>query len=222
MPPPSECPRKTARSTPSCADDVQHEIRELREARVGLAQRRREAEARQLDDVRRVPEGAQCACLWSERDGGRAHPWKQDGVRPACRTAALDADPVARVLDDRLTHLITMYPRSAAKGPDGLGRRSSPQWGIRYSRASAARFQQPREKGSTWALIGPSTSGSTAPSRPRSFAPRRKIVPEGQEPPIWGFDGSSTQQAPGDRTRTASSSRCSSAPTRSAAATTSS
>jgi glutamine synthetase len=24
-----------------------------------------------------------------------------------------------------------------------------------------------------------------------------KVVPEGQEPPIWGFDGSSTQQAPG-------------------------
>src|SRR3990170_4772474 len=24
-----------------------------------------------------------------------------------------------------------------------------------------------------------------------------KVVPKGQEPPIWGFDGSSTQQAPG-------------------------
>src|SRR5688572_30588232 len=26
-----------------------------------------------------------------------------------------------------------------------------------------------------------------------------KVVPKGQEPPIWGFDGSSTQQATGDR-----------------------
>jgi glutamine synthetase len=26
---------------------------------------------------------------------------------------------------------------------------------------------------------------------------KAKVVPEGQEPPIWGFDGSSTQQAPG-------------------------
>ena len=26
-----------------------------------------------------------------------------------------------------------------------------------------------------------------------------KIVPKGQEPPIWGFDGSSTEQATGDR-----------------------
>ena len=28
---------------------------------------------------------------------------------------------------------------------------------------------------------------------------KTKIVPTGQEPPIWGFDGSSTQQATGDR-----------------------
>jgi glutamine synthetase len=28
---------------------------------------------------------------------------------------------------------------------------------------------------------------------------KTKIVPDGQEPPIWGFDGSSTNQAPGDR-----------------------
>ena len=27
---------------------------------------------------------------------------------------------------------------------------------------------------------------------------KTKIVPDGQEPPIWGFDGSSTEQAPGD------------------------
>src|SRR5205823_2295102 len=26
---------------------------------------------------------------------------------------------------------------------------------------------------------------------------KTKIVPQGQEPPIWGFDGSSTNQAPG-------------------------
>ncbi len=28
---------------------------------------------------------------------------------------------------------------------------------------------------------------------------KTKIVPDGQEPPIWGFDGSSTEQAPGDQ-----------------------
>jgi glutamine synthetase len=28
---------------------------------------------------------------------------------------------------------------------------------------------------------------------------KTKIVPDGQEPPIWGFDGSSTNQAPGDQ-----------------------
>ncbi|MDX1689820.1 MAG: glutamine synthetase GlnII [Acidimicrobiia bacterium] len=27
---------------------------------------------------------------------------------------------------------------------------------------------------------------------------KTKIVPDGQEPPVWGFDGSSTEQAPGD------------------------
>ena len=26
---------------------------------------------------------------------------------------------------------------------------------------------------------------------------KTKVVPDGQEPPIWGFDGSSTEQAPG-------------------------
>ncbi len=28
---------------------------------------------------------------------------------------------------------------------------------------------------------------------------KTKIVPDGEQPPIWGFDGSSTNQAPGDR-----------------------
>ena len=36
--------------------------------------------------------------------------------------------------------------------------------------------------------------GSEPTSKLRS---KTKIVPEGQEPPIWGFDGSSTNQAPG-------------------------
>ncbi len=27
---------------------------------------------------------------------------------------------------------------------------------------------------------------------------KTKIVPDGDEPPIWGFDGSSTEQAPGE------------------------
>ena len=27
---------------------------------------------------------------------------------------------------------------------------------------------------------------------------KTKIVPDGAEPPIWGFDGSSTEQAPGE------------------------
>jgi hypothetical protein len=33
-------------------------------------------------------------------------------MRSARRTTALDPDAVARVLDYRLTHLTTMYPRS--------------------------------------------------------------------------------------------------------------
>jgi glutamine synthetase len=28
---------------------------------------------------------------------------------------------------------------------------------------------------------------------------KTKIVPDGEELPIWGFDGSSTEQAPGDK-----------------------
>src|SRR5258706_7220836 len=28
---------------------------------------------------------------------------------------------------------------------------------------------------------------------------KTKIVPDGEKPPIWGFDGSSTQQATGDK-----------------------
>ena len=28
---------------------------------------------------------------------------------------------------------------------------------------------------------------------------KTKIVPKGEKPPVWGFDGSSTQQATGDR-----------------------
>ena len=27
---------------------------------------------------------------------------------------------------------------------------------------------------------------------------KTKIIPVGEEPPVWGFDGSSTEQAPGD------------------------
>jgi glutamine synthetase len=38
--------------------------------------------------------------------------------------------------------------------------------------------------------------GTTPTPKLRS---KTKIVPDGAEPPIWGFDGSSTNQAPGDR-----------------------
>src|SRR5258708_35596894 len=38
--------------------------------------------------------------------------------------------------------------------------------------------------------------GTEPTKRLRSKA---KVVPAGEEPPIWGFDGSSTQQATGDR-----------------------
>ena len=38
--------------------------------------------------------------------------------------------------------------------------------------------------------------GQTPTAKLRS---KTKIVPDGQEPPIWGFDGSSTEQAPGDQ-----------------------
>ena len=37
--------------------------------------------------------------------------------------------------------------------------------------------------------------GSEPTSKLRS---KTKIVPKGEEPPIWGFDGSSTNQAPGE------------------------
>ena len=43
-----------------------------------------------------------------------------------------------------------------------------------------------------------STSGSTAPSRRRCCGRKTKILADGAEPAIWGFDGSSTNQAPGD------------------------
>ena len=53
----------------------------------------------------------------------------------------------------------------------------------------------------------------------RPLRSKTKILEDGKELPIWGFDGSSTNQAPGS-TPTACCSRCSRAPTRSAAATT--
>ena len=37
--------------------------------------------------------------------------------------------------------------------------------------------------------------GSQPSARLRS---KTKIVPDGEEPPIWGYDGSSTQQASGN------------------------
>ena len=42
-----------------------------------------------------------------------------------------------------------------------------------------------------------STSGSTAPSRPPGCGRRRRSSPTARDLPIWGFDGSSTNQAPG-------------------------
>ncbi len=50
---------------------------------------------------------------------------------------------------------------------------------------------------------------------------KTKIVPAGEKPPIWAFDGSSTQQATGDKSDCVSS-PYSRARTRSAGATTSS
>ncbi len=40
------------------------------------------------------------------------------------------------------------------------------------------------------------TDGTLPTAKLRS---KTKIVPDGEQPPIWGFDGSSTNQAPGDR-----------------------
>ena len=42
-----------------------------------------------------------------------------------------------------------------------------------------------------------STSGSTGPSRPLGCGRRRRSSTDGADLPIWGFDGSSTNQAPG-------------------------
>ena len=50
---------------------------------------------------------------------------------------------------------------------------------------------------------------------------KTKIIADGDDPPIWGFDGSSTNQAPGQGVGLRAAARCSCAPTRSAAATTS-
>ena len=50
---------------------------------------------------------------------------------------------------------------------------------------------------------------------------KTRIVADGKDPGIWGFDGSSTNQAPGT-TRTASCARFSAAPTPCGAPTTSS
>ena len=133
---------------PELAHNVQHHVRKLRETGVRLSQRRREAEAGELDDMCRVAEGAERASLWCERYGGCAHAGKQDRVRTHRRTAGLDPDPVSRLLHDRFAHLITMYPQRREKGSGRLGLRSSPWWGIRYSRAVSRRFLKPREKGS--------------------------------------------------------------------------
>ena len=51
---------------------------------------------------------------------------------------------------------------------------------------------------------------------------KTKIVPDGAELPIWGFDGSSTNQATGDKSDCVLKPGVLAAPTRSAAATTSS
>ena len=50
---------------------------------------------------------------------------------------------------------------------------------------------------------------------------KTKILADGAEPGIWGFDGSSTEQAPGDKSDCVLG-RCATARTRSGAATTSS
>ena len=61
--------------------------------------------------------------------------------------------------------------------------------------------------------------GTEPTARVRS---KTKVITDGSKPlPIWGFDGSSTNQAPG-ATPTVSSSPCSRVPTRSGAGTTSS
>ena len=49
---------------------------------------------------------------------------------------------------------------------------------------------------------------------------KTKILADGKTPPIWGFDGSSTNQATGEHSDCVLQARCSRAPTRSAAATT--
>jgi hypothetical protein len=65
-------------------------------------------------------------------------------------------------------------------------------------------------------IDGTEPTAQAALRRPRSWPTAAAV-----EPPIWGFDGSSTNQAEGPRAPTACSSRSSPVPTRSAAATTS-
>ena len=73
-----------------------------------------------------------------------------------------------------------------------------------------------------WTFTRPSTSGSTAPSRRASCARRPRSSRWAKEPPIWGFDGSSTNQAVGHASRLRAQAGLRRAPIRCAAATTSS
>ena len=84
------------------------EIRQLREPRVLLAQRRRESEPRQVDRVRPVAQCLKEADLRRERERGRAHSREDHRVWPVRRTAGHDADPVAISLDDGLAHTWTL------------------------------------------------------------------------------------------------------------------
>src|SRR5712692_11742335 len=91
-------------SDPKTRHRRDNELGELSEARVALSQRRREAEPRQIDHVRRVPQCAQRADLRRDRERRGAHAWQEDRVRSIGRTAAADPDAVTTVLDDGLLH----------------------------------------------------------------------------------------------------------------------
>ena len=82
----------------------EHEVGELREVRILLAERRREPESGKLDHVRGVPVTAQLVDLRGERELGVGHPGKDDRVRSARGTSCPNADPVATVFDDGLFH----------------------------------------------------------------------------------------------------------------------
>src|SRR5438105_7283845 len=84
--------------------DTTDEIGELREPRVLFAQRGREPEPRQVDEVRPIAEGTQEPDLRRELRCGGAHTWQDERIGSVGGAASPDSDPVATSFDDGVAH----------------------------------------------------------------------------------------------------------------------